>query len=328
MSCIVSNHHVNAKYRNFTGAQLETSRATIQSSHQSDVAVQTDLTNNQEQGTGQTAAAQSKSNYYRKSVRRASDDHVAAGSLIGQLSPPPLHNPASAKAASSSSRSKVLPESLEAGDGGCHFIRAGNSCCALSVHSCRFHSCSCCCRATNRQILSKRPSDSSRTKRTRSRKRLDENVKESLSSTSWTANRHDSTAAIFLLNEAWQLAGLHTRQRMSILSRHYRILWKRYRRLRRKHGQLRRIFQRTRRRTLYVQLQLQVKRDIYLFTSSLSFRPPPPPKIPRWTMFYALNILSRHLTTGFILLDTKYFFYILKFFFFFPLSLENVNIGQ
>ncbi|XP_046452478.1 uncharacterized protein LOC124200321 [Daphnia pulex] len=229
-------------------AQLEPSRAIIRSS-QSDVAVQTELMNNQEQETGQTAAAaQTKSNYYRKSVRRASDDHVAAGSLIGQLSPP-LHNPANAKA-TSSSRSKVLPESLEAGDGGCHFIRAGNSCCALSTHSCRFHSCSCCCRATNRQILSKRPSDSSRTKRTRSRKRLDQDDKES--------NRHDSTAAILLLNEAWQLAGLHTRQRMSILSRHYRILYQRHRRLRRKHGQLRRIFQRTRRRTLYVQLQLQI----------------------------------------------------------------------
>lgn len=305
MSCVVSNHHVNLKYRNFTAAQLEPSRVIIRSS-QSDVAVQTDLTNNQEQETGQTAAAaQTKSNYYRKSVRRASDDHVAAGSLIGQLSLPPLHNPASAKAASSKSRSKGLPESLEAGDGGCHFIRAGNSCCALSAHSCRFHSCSCCCRATDRQILSKRPSDSSRTKRTRSRKRLDEDDKES-----W-ANRHDNTAAILLLNEAWQLAGLHTRQRMSILSRHYRILWKRYRRLRRKHDQLRRIFQRTRRRTLYVQLQLQVKRDVYLFISSLSFRAGRRrrhhrPKIPRWIMFYALNILSRHLSsTGFFLLDTK-----------------------
>jgi hypothetical protein len=61
-----------------------------------------------------------------------------------------------------------------------------------------------------------------------------------------------------LLNEAWQLAGLHSRQRMSILSRHYRILYKRYRKLRRRHHRLRRDFQRTRRRHLYVQLQLQV----------------------------------------------------------------------
>ncbi len=243
------------KYRNYAEAKLEPSRAIIRSS-QSDVAVQTDLTNNQEQETGQTAAAaaaaQSKSNYYRKSVRRASDDHIT---LIGQLSPspPPLHNPA--KAAASSSRSKVLSESL---DGGCHSIRAGNSCCVLSAHShCRFHPCSCCCQATNRQILSKGPSDSSRTKRTRSRKRLDEYEEES-----W-ASRNDTTA-IFLLNEAWQLAGLHTRQRMSILSRHYRILYERHRRLRRKHRQLRRIFQRARRRSRYVQLQLQVKKLLFI----------------------------------------------------------------
>ena len=288
--------HIYILYYIYATVGEDPSRAIIRSSRS--VAVQTDLTLNNKELAYQTGAEyvadavvndESKLNYYRKSVRTVSaaaasgsrqtdpNSHVDGGSLIGQLSSStlrPFHNAASISIKTpkgSNGGDKVLYLNSLADDenDGCHFFQqaASNSCCALSAHSgCLSHACSCFCRATNRQIITKasvsqEPAYSSRINRTNSRKRVissssKREEKEADLRLQWA--NHCDTTAILLLNEAWQLAGLHSRQRMSILSRHYRILYKRYRKLRRRHRRLRRDFQRTRRRHLYVQLQLQV----------------------------------------------------------------------
>ena len=285
--------HIYILYYIYATVGEDPSRAIIRSSKS--VAVQTDLTLNNKALAYQTGAEnvadavvndESKLNYYRKSVgtvaaascSRQNDpnSHVDGGSLIGQLSTSTLH-PFQNNAASSiktpkgsNAGDKVLGFNSLADDDGCPFVQqtATNSCCALSAHTgCLSHACSCFCRATNRQIISKasvsqEPAYSSRINRTNSRKRVisssssKREEREADLRLQWA--NHCDTTAILLLNEAWQLAGLHSRQRMSILSRHYRILYKRYRKLRRRHRRLRRDFQRTRRRHLYVQLQLQV----------------------------------------------------------------------
>lgn len=286
--------HIYILYYIYATVGEDPSRAIIRSSKS--VAVQTDLTLNHKALAYQTGAEnvadavqvndESKLNYYRKSVgtvaaascSRQNDpnSHVDGGSLIGQLSTSTLH-PFQNNAASSiktpkgsNGGDKVLGFNSLADDDGCPFVQqtATNSCCSLSAHTgCLSHACSCFCRATNRQIISKasvsqEPAYSSRINRTNSRKRVisssssKREEREADLRLQWA--NHCDTTAILLLNEAWQLAGLHSRQRMSILSRHYRILYKRYRKLRRRHRRLRRDFQRTRRRHLYVQLQLQV----------------------------------------------------------------------
>ena len=114
------------------------------------------------------------------------NSHVDGGSLIGQLSSStlrPFHNAASISIKTpkgSNGGDKVLCLNSLADDDGCHFVQqtATNSCCALSAHTgCLSHACSCFCRATNRQIISKatvsqEPAYSSRINRTNSRKRV------------------------------------------------------------------------------------------------------------------------------------------------------------
>ena len=61
------------------------------------------------------------------------------------------------------------------------------------------------------------------------------------------------------LNDAWELAGLHSRQRMAILGRNYISLYGRHQRLKRKHRRLRRFVRRSRCQSRYIQLQHQVR---------------------------------------------------------------------
>ena len=61
------------------------------------------------------------------------------------------------------------------------------------------------------------------------------------------------------LNDAWELAGLHSRQRMAILGRNYIRLYGRHQRLKRKHRRLRRFVRRSRCQSRYIQLQHQVR---------------------------------------------------------------------
>ncbi|XP_057376048.1 uncharacterized protein LOC130696929 [Daphnia carinata] len=125
------------------------------------------------------------------------------------------------------SKPKVSTVSLD----GCRF--RGNSCCSASSHCCRT------CKTPNRQKMPPPHRDESKSNHDRQ----------------WEKNINTS---ILLLNDAWQLAGLHTRQRMSILSRHYRILYRHYRRLRKRHRHLRRSMRRTSQQTRYIQHQLQI----------------------------------------------------------------------
>lgn len=60
------------------------------------------------------------------------------------------------------------------------------------------------------------------------------------------------------LNDAWQLAGIHTRQRMGILGRHYHRLYTSHQRLNKRCRRLSRSLRRSRRRALYLQHQHQV----------------------------------------------------------------------
>ncbi|KAI9554585.1 hypothetical protein GHT06_019858 [Daphnia sinensis] len=114
---------------------------------------------------------------------------------------------------------------------GCRF--PDNSCCSPSTHCCLT------CKTANRPKVTPPHRDEAKSNHDRQR---ETNINTS----------------VLLLNDAWQLAGLHTRQRMSVLSRHYRILYRHYRRLRKRHRQLRRSMRRTSHQTRYIQHQLQI----------------------------------------------------------------------
>lgn len=75
---------------------------------------------------------------------------------------------------------------------------------------------------------------------------------------SFTTVRPMSWKMTRYLSEAWELAGLHTRQRMTILGRHYRRLYGRHRRLTRRHRLLKRFVRRSLSRCRYLQHQHQV----------------------------------------------------------------------
>lgn len=124
----------------------------------------------------------------------------------------------------------------------------GNSCCSPSTHRCLKGT----CKTPNGQTVPPPHRDEAKCNHHRQ----------------WEKNINTS---LLLLNDAWQLAGLHTRQRMSILSRHYRTLYRHYRRLRKRHRNLRRSMRRTSRQTRYIQHQLQVIFLLLFFLNSIDF---------------------------------------------------------
>lgn len=123
------------------------------------------------------------------------------------------------------------------------------------LDGCRFPSNSCCFHGAyetpHRQTMSSARRDDCKKRKSHDRQ--------------WNQNV-DTTA--LLLNDAWQFAGLHTRQRMAILSRHYRILYRRHRRLRKRYRHLRRSMRRTCHQSRYIQHQFQVFLFISLKTCS------------------------------------------------------------